>query len=207
MLRAPISGLSRAMWPTRSSIGIPTAPVEKLMMMSVRLRISSMIWRYFSTAKLGVPSSLRAWMWTTAQPASAQRRASSAISTGVYGMYSHCLRVVSAPVRAAVMTTLWRLKVSIALLYLPATCTGPLLARGARALRPAQRTVNDRRCHPLGRFELRIVSDIRKFDEVGARPAILDRFRHMRPGNRTDHAPNKADRAAGSLHRTLPPLA
>src|SRR5258708_13502795 len=119
-------------------------------------------------------------------------------------MFSPCLRVVSAAVRAAVMTTLWRLKVSIALLYLPATCTCPLLARGARALRPAQRTVNDRRCHPVGRFELRIVSDIRKFDEVGARPAILDPFRPTRPPNRITHPPNKADRGARRLHRTLP---
>ena len=70
------------MWPTRSSIGMPTAPVEKLMMMSVRLRISAMISAYFETLKLGRPSSSRAWMWTTAAPASA-RRASSAISTGV----------------------------------------------------------------------------------------------------------------------------
>src|SRR5437868_13230908 len=49
---------------------------------------------------VGDPSSLRAWMWTIAAPASYARRASSAISTGVYGMAGQCFLVVTAPVSA-----------------------------------------------------------------------------------------------------------
>src|SRR6202171_2555093 len=197
MLRAPISGFSRAMWPTRCSMGMPTAPVEKLMMMSLRLRISSMIWRYFSTLKLGIPSSSRAWMWTTAAPASAQRLASSAISTGVYGMYWHCLRVLSAPVSATVMTTCSRLDVSIALL----SCDRVRLRRWCRG-----RTLDDGVGDPLGRLELGIVSDICEFDDVGARSAFPDHLDHVRPRDRVGHAPQEADRQRGLLHRRLPAL-
>jgi ActR/RegA family two-component response regulator len=55
---------------------------------------------------VGEPSSLRAWMWTTAAPASYARRASSAISTGVYGIAGQCFLVVTAPVRAQDTMTL-----------------------------------------------------------------------------------------------------
>ena len=47
------------------------------------LRISIAICSNVSGLQVGEPSSLRAWMWTTAAPASHARRASSAISTGV----------------------------------------------------------------------------------------------------------------------------
>src|SRR5215468_8842510 len=49
---------------------------------------------------VGEPSALRAWMCTIAAPASYARRASSAISTGVYGIAGQCFLVVTAPVRA-----------------------------------------------------------------------------------------------------------
>src|SRR5258708_6397175 len=45
-------------------------------------------------------------MWTTAAPASWARFASSAISTGVYGMWGHWERFARTPERAAVTTTL-----------------------------------------------------------------------------------------------------
>src|ERR1700680_222264 len=178
MLRAPISGLRRAMWPTRCSIGMPTAPVEKLMMMLLRWRISSMIPRYFSTLKLGSPSSSRAWMCTTAAPASAQRRASSAISTGVYGMYSHWLRVVRAPVRAAVITTRSRPMLSIPLLILCGPLAWPL---------------DNRRQYPLRGLQLRIMTDVLEPYDVGSWPALFDYLRHVRTRHRVRHPPDEAD--------------
>ena len=45
-------------------------------------------------------------MCTTDAPASYARRASSPISSGVYGRYGHCSRVASTPVSAAVTMTL-----------------------------------------------------------------------------------------------------
>src|SRR5262245_52667158 len=51
-------------------------------------------------AHVGAPSSVRAWMCTIAAPASYARRASSAISTGVYGIAGQCFLVVTAPVSA-----------------------------------------------------------------------------------------------------------
>src|SRR6478736_2476376 len=59
-----------------------------------------------SFAHVGEPSSLRAWMCTIAAPASYARFASSAISTGVYGIAGQCFLVVTAPVRAQEMITL-----------------------------------------------------------------------------------------------------
>jgi len=53
-----------------------------------------------SGAHVGEPSSLRAWTCTIAAPASYARRASSAISTGVYGIAGQCFFVVTAPVSA-----------------------------------------------------------------------------------------------------------
>jgi len=65
-------------------------PVEKFRMIGQRLRVSSLIFANVAVENVGVPSSLRAWMWTTAAPASYARLHSSAISPGVYGMYGHC---------------------------------------------------------------------------------------------------------------------
>src|SRR3982751_4675460 len=45
-------------------------------------------------------------MWTTAAPASKARRASSAISAGVYGTHGHWSRLASTPVSAQVTITL-----------------------------------------------------------------------------------------------------
>ena len=83
MFRAAISGFSSLMCATRSAAGMPTEPVEKLMITSLRERTSSKIRRKVSGDQVGVPSSLRAWMWTIAAPASAARRDSSPISAGV----------------------------------------------------------------------------------------------------------------------------
>src|SRR4051812_19314713 len=65
-----------------------------------RARVSRMIASKVSRDQVGEPSSLRAWMCTTAAPASYARRASSAISTGVYGIAGQCFLVVTAPVKA-----------------------------------------------------------------------------------------------------------
>src|ERR1700760_2535087 len=59
-----------------------------------------MIFANVSLFQVGEPSSLRAWMWTIAAPASYARFASSAISTGVYGIAGQCFLVVTAPVSA-----------------------------------------------------------------------------------------------------------
>src|SRR5579864_4661947 len=106
MLRAAISGRSSRMWAIRSAAGKPTAPVEKLMITSVRARTSDRISVKVSTLQSGPPLGVRAWMCTIAAPASAARFASSAISRGEYGMAGHWSRVASTPVKAALMTTL-----------------------------------------------------------------------------------------------------
>src|SRR2546425_5470722 len=106
MFSAAISGLRSRMWAMRSSGGMPTAPVEKLMIASVRARTAEKISAKVSTLQSGPPSGLRAWMCTIAAPASAARLASSPISLGVYGMAGHCSRVASTPVSAAEMTVL-----------------------------------------------------------------------------------------------------
>src|SRR5687767_2020819 len=98
MLSAAIAGRS-ARWLTRSLIG-PAPPVDQLISTGDRLRVSSMIFANVSFDHVGTPSSVRAWMWTTAAPASYARLASSAISTGVYGIAGQCFLVVTAPVRA-----------------------------------------------------------------------------------------------------------
>src|SRR5262245_9178046 len=71
-----------------------------------RFLVSSMIAANVSLAHVGEPSSLRAWMCTIAAPASYARLASSAISTGVYGIAGQCFLVVTAPVSAQDTITL-----------------------------------------------------------------------------------------------------
>src|SRR6478672_5087552 len=90
---------------TRSFIG-PMPPVDQLISTGQRARVSSMIRWNVSLLHVGEPSSLRAWMCTIVAPASYARFASSAISTGVYGMAGQCFLVVTAPVRAQEMITL-----------------------------------------------------------------------------------------------------
>src|SRR3954452_12791993 len=90
---------------TRSSIG-PMPPVDQLISTGQRALVSSMIFANVSFDHVGEPSSLRAWMWTIAAPASYARFASSAISTGVYGMAGQCFLVVTAPVSAHERMTL-----------------------------------------------------------------------------------------------------
>src|SRR3982751_5230918 len=104
MLRAAICGRS-ARWLTRSVIG-PAPPVDQLISTGQRCRISAMMRAKGSFDHVGEPSSLRAWMCTIDAPASYARRASSAISTGVYGIAGQCFLVVTAPVRAQDRTTL-----------------------------------------------------------------------------------------------------
>src|SRR5712692_6161894 len=106
MFRAAISGRRSRMCATRSSGGMPMAPVEKLTITSVRARTSVKISSKVSSFQSAAPSDMRAWMCTIAAPASAARPASSAISLGVYGMAGHCSRVASTPVSAAVITVL-----------------------------------------------------------------------------------------------------
>ena len=77
-----MAGFTCAMWATRLSIG-PAPPVEKFRITGQRLRVSSAMAAYVEGSKVGPPASVRAWMWTTAAPASYARRASSAISAGV----------------------------------------------------------------------------------------------------------------------------
>jgi len=72
-------------WLIRSDIG-PAPPVDQLISTGHRFFVSAMIWANVSVDQVGEPSSLRAWMCTIAAPASYARRASSAISTGVYGI-------------------------------------------------------------------------------------------------------------------------
>src|SRR5919106_1543798 len=104
MLSAAMCGLS-ARWLTRSLIG-PAPPVDQLIRTGQRAFVSRMIAANVSFDHVGEPSSLRAWMWTIAAPASYARFASSAISTGVYGMAGQCFFVVTAPVRAHERITL-----------------------------------------------------------------------------------------------------
>src|SRR6185503_4351820 len=98
MFSAAIAGRS-ARWLTRSVIG-PAPPVDQLISTGQRFLVSSMIRVNVSLDHVGTPSSVRAWMWTTAAPASYARLASSAISTGVYGIAGQCFLVVTAPVSA-----------------------------------------------------------------------------------------------------------
>ena len=83
MLSAAISGRSSLIWAIRSSLGMPTAPVEKLTMTSVRERTSAKMAEKVSTLQSGPPSGVRAWMWTMAAPSPAALAASSPISRGV----------------------------------------------------------------------------------------------------------------------------
>src|SRR5947207_612003 len=104
MLSAAMCGRS-ARWLTRSDIG-PAPPVDQLISTGQRCLTSAMIRANVSFDHVGEPSSLRAWMCTIAAPASWARRASSAISTGVYGIAWQCFLVVTAPVRAQDTITL-----------------------------------------------------------------------------------------------------
>src|SRR6195952_2306328 len=104
MLSAAIAGRCTR-WLIRSDIG-PAPPVDQLMRIGQRALVSPMICANVSGSHGGEPSSLRAWMWTTAAPASYARLASSAISTGVYGIAGQCFLVVTAPVRAQDTMTL-----------------------------------------------------------------------------------------------------
>src|SRR5690349_24884583 len=98
MLSAAIAGRS-ARWLIRSVIG-PAPPVDQLIKTGQRFLVSSMIRVNVSFDQVGMPSSVRAWIWTIAAPASYARLASSAISTGVYGIAGQCFFVVTAPVSA-----------------------------------------------------------------------------------------------------------
>src|SRR5882672_2264029 len=104
MLSAAMCGRS-ARWLTRSVIG-PAPPVDQLISTGERFLVSAMIAANVSFDHVGEPSSLRAWMCTIAAPASYARRASSAISTGVYGIAAQCFLVITAPVRAQDTITL-----------------------------------------------------------------------------------------------------
>src|SRR5262245_36247665 len=104
MLSAAMCGRS-ARWLTRSDIG-PAPPVDQLISTGQRFLVSSMIAANVSFFQVGEPSSLRAWTCTIEAPASYARRASSAISTGVYGIASQCFLVVTAPVSAQDRMTL-----------------------------------------------------------------------------------------------------
>src|SRR6185295_675748 len=104
MLSAAMCGRS-ARWLTRSVIG-PAPPVDQLISTGQRCLVSDMIRAKVSFDQVGEPSSLRAWMWTIAAPASYARRASSAISAGVYGIAGQCFLVVTAPVKAQDTMTL-----------------------------------------------------------------------------------------------------
>src|SRR3569623_641934 len=89
----------------RSRIG-PAPPGDQLISTGQRAFVSSMILAKVSFDQVGEPSSLRAWMWTSAAPASYARFASSASSTGVYVSAGQCFLVVTAPVRAQEMMDL-----------------------------------------------------------------------------------------------------
>src|SRR3954470_20971547 len=104
MLSAATAGRC-ARWLIRSLIG-PAPPVDQLISTGQRALVSAMIFANVSLLHVGDPSSLRAWMWTIEAPASYARFASSAISTGVYGIAGQCFFVVTAPVRAQEMMTL-----------------------------------------------------------------------------------------------------
>ncbi len=70
MFSAAISG--RALADVRALLGDSSTivPVEKLRMTGQRLRTSSLMRANVAGEKVGEPSSLRAWMCTTAAPAS-----------------------------------------------------------------------------------------------------------------------------------------
>src|SRR5579864_6953970 len=107
MFSAPTSGFSSRMCAMRSSTGIPTDPVEKLMIISgTSDRIASRMSLYAPTRCVGVPSGSRAWMCTIVQPFSNDFFDSDAYSSGVYGMYGHCVRFAATPDSATVITDL-----------------------------------------------------------------------------------------------------
>src|SRR5688500_15026332 len=68
-------------------------------------RIASVIARKSSISYEGTPSGVRAWMWMCVHPSSTARRASSAYSSGVYGIAGHCSRFATAPEIEFVMMT------------------------------------------------------------------------------------------------------
>src|SRR3954469_3598555 len=68
-------------------------------------RIASVIARKSSTSYDGVPSRVRAWVWIIDAPSSTARRASSAYSSGVYGIAGHWSRLATAPLIELVITT------------------------------------------------------------------------------------------------------
>src|SRR3954454_3259478 len=68
-------------------------------------RIASVIAANSSISYDGTPSGVRAWMWIMLAPSSTTRRASSAYSSGVYGMAGHWSRLATAPLIEFVITT------------------------------------------------------------------------------------------------------
>jgi hypothetical protein len=70
MLSAAIAGRLSRMIVVCSETSSRIVPVEKLRMMGQRLRTSSLILANTAGLNVGEPSSLRAWMCTTAAPAS-----------------------------------------------------------------------------------------------------------------------------------------
>src|SRR4051794_2320818 len=72
---------------------------------STASRIASVIALKSSISYDGTPSGVRAWMWIMEAPSSTTRRASSAYSSGVYGIEGHWSRFATAPEMEFVMTT------------------------------------------------------------------------------------------------------
>src|SRR3954454_16409967 len=68
-------------------------------------RIASVIALKSSVSYDGTPSGVRAWMWIIEAPSSTTRRASSAYSSGVYGIVGHWSRFATAPLMEFVITT------------------------------------------------------------------------------------------------------
>src|SRR3954452_23735047 len=91
----------------RFSIGTPIAPVEKLTITSSphSARIASEIAWKSSTSYEGAPSGRRACMWIIVPPSSTILRASTAYSSGVYGIAGHWSRLASEPEIEQVITT------------------------------------------------------------------------------------------------------
>src|SRR4051794_1277635 len=67
--------------------------------------MASVIARKSSISYDGTPSGVRAWMWIIDPPSSTTRRASSAYSSGVYGIAGHWSRFATAPLIELVITT------------------------------------------------------------------------------------------------------
>src|SRR3954452_15012397 len=72
---------------------------------STALRMASDIAAKSSISYDGTPSGVRAWMWIMLAPSSTARRASSAYSSGVYGIAGHWSRLATAPLIELVITT------------------------------------------------------------------------------------------------------